>query len=321
MSRAVFVRALVDRLTITTRYVNSFPVFRDVPPEHPDYRAIDTAYRAGLVSGAPHGFFRPDEPMTHAEAWQALGPLLTLPRAQVSVPPLSPKDVAALPPSLRQIAEKLHQIAPDLLSAEHPDQLAWQAPLTLAEMDAWLQFSLEQRQTPAQEQADLATLRAGRLRRLAEGSILTITPTTALLPERLSVGQRVVFSLAKPFPLPSGHTLPLDSLVRGEVVGAQPSDNTFLIEFRQIDTPSGNYHFSLFSRLSLHFQPESGQPVFVVPGEQYIIEVTAPHSATTDATTPTIQPQELPAPPSDGHTATMAPQAQAPRDGHQASGR
>ena len=54
----------------------SAPPFPDVPPEHPARNAIALAARLGWCRGYPDGRFRPDEPVTRAEAMALLNRVL-----------------------------------------------------------------------------------------------------------------------------------------------------------------------------------------------------------------------------------------------------
>lgn len=44
------------------------PTFPDVSPDHPQYIEIEMMTAAGMIRGQPDGTFRPDEPLTRAEA-------------------------------------------------------------------------------------------------------------------------------------------------------------------------------------------------------------------------------------------------------------
>ena len=74
--------------------------FRDVAPEFWGYRAIQTAYRAGFLTGYPGRLFKPNRPMSRVEAIAALS--ASLPNVSNNLEVLSLyRDAEAIPPYAR----------------------------------------------------------------------------------------------------------------------------------------------------------------------------------------------------------------------------
>lgn len=70
-TRAQFVWQLVQALGIP-RATPAAPTFADVSKKSPDYRYIEGAYAAGIVSGVTPGHFDPNAPITRAQAAKIL---------------------------------------------------------------------------------------------------------------------------------------------------------------------------------------------------------------------------------------------------------
>lgn len=70
-TRAGFI-VLLDQALGIKKLSPPLPTFSDVPPRNPDYRYIEAAYAAGIVSGIAPGRFGPDLPITRAEAAKLL---------------------------------------------------------------------------------------------------------------------------------------------------------------------------------------------------------------------------------------------------------
>ncbi|HAA89566.1 MAG: S-layer domain-containing protein [Thermoanaerobacterales bacterium 50_218] len=66
VTRAQFATFLVRVLGLSLQK-SPVPVFQDVPPSHWGHAAVETAYRAGLVSGVGEGRFEPERKITRQE--------------------------------------------------------------------------------------------------------------------------------------------------------------------------------------------------------------------------------------------------------------
>ncbi len=53
-------------------HVPQYPTFADVPPDHPFYQYVETAYWWGIITGYSDGTFRPDNPVTRAQVTKML---------------------------------------------------------------------------------------------------------------------------------------------------------------------------------------------------------------------------------------------------------
>ncbi len=83
---------LTATLLITSQPTAQAASFSDVPPAHWAHKAIDTISTRGLINGYPEGTYRPNEPVTRAQA------------AKVVALAINAKPTAAFKPSFQDIS-------------------------------------------------------------------------------------------------------------------------------------------------------------------------------------------------------------------------
>lgn len=81
LTRGGWATLVVTRLGLPTRHVYSFPVFRDVPSTHPDFRGIGVLWQRGWMqpTDTHRGLFEPDRPIELGLLWDTLA-LIATPR-------------------------------------------------------------------------------------------------------------------------------------------------------------------------------------------------------------------------------------------------
>ncbi|MEW5897885.1 MAG: S-layer homology domain-containing protein, partial [Bacillota bacterium] len=142
------ITALLARASGLTGQKPATPTFKDLGPGHWAYETIETAARAGLVRGYPDGSFRPDAPVTRAEASALLLRLTKESLPAVTLPEVV-KDVNSGHWAWRQVAAVLDA---GLLTMAAKNSFAPDLPATRAQvargLAIMLNISPERLETP-----------------------------------------------------------------------------------------------------------------------------------------------------------------------------
>jgi ferric-dicitrate binding protein FerR (iron transport regulator) len=123
VTRAETAALLARALGLAVGPAPDAPTFSDLGPDHWAYPVVEAAARAGIFRGFPDGTFRPEEPVTRAQAAALLLRLTRAPTPAVSLPALEdlPPGHWAAPAVARALdAGLVHLAAPGRFAPEAP---------------------------------------------------------------------------------------------------------------------------------------------------------------------------------------------------------
>jgi hypothetical protein len=263
-------------------YKPKSPTFKDVPPNHWAHQIIETAAKAGMVKGYPDGTFRPNNPVTRAEAATLILLMTKEPLPEVSLPAVV-KDVKAGHWATNQIAASLDaglftMVAEGSFAPDQPAtraQVARALAVMLNISPKFMEVTLEgklvplsgevtitqkdgttlsiTRKTPVGSGVSIATGRNGLAElRFPDGSGLRIEPNTEIS-IKTARGQSTIFRDSSPGVLVD--LLELE-LPKGKVFGALSA--TYFFQGTEQPTAqgstSGNSLLSLSSQSGNNFR-------------------------------------------------------------------
>lgn len=280
ISRGDFIALLYRASGIKNAFVSEFPYFQDVPLNHWAYFPIESFRVRQMIQGNDNGFFYPDQAVTRQDAAYILSK--TLPEEWLR---LSSEEVNAtlsvyalplepIPPWARYDVSR-SVFAGFLLPTyhAHQDQLTLDLDAPLTRMDA---ARMVYRRALIEEEGNRPL--SASTPWLPAGIKMTISPTTAISPEGLEVGQTLYFSLSEPWEAPQ-HNLafPRGVRIHGKLTEVSSDKLQGIVTLDKANLPSGE-SYNLSAVVFLQFKPDKKEnQLSIVPGQTYVIETRPPN--------------------------------------------
>ena len=251
--RAEWLVWLMQVTNLQNVFVSEFPYFRDVSTQHPAYLAIESTRTKGWLDywQINAGYFKPDDPVTRLDALTTLGfsfqPSWFKRSLEDTQHLLSPYalQIEGKTSAIQQLA-LAHCIDSEFVPKSPQTETYLSQPLTLTEANSWLL----KRQLLEQEQSPTLVTKV-----IPAGLTLSVTPTTALYAQQLTVGQYAYFAVEEDLPLAVAPTvIPRGARLRGVVNQASTDFRSVTVGFDKLILPSGESYLMAAS-LPLSFEP------------------------------------------------------------------
>lgn len=219
-------------------FVSEFPYFRDVSTQHPAYLAIESTRTKGWLDywQINAGYFKPDDPVSRLDALTTLGfsfqPSWFKRSLEDTKHLLSPYalQIEGKTSAIQQLA-LAHCIDSEFVPKSPQSETYLNQPLTLTEANSWLL----KRQLLEQEQSPTLVTKV-----IPAGLTLSVTPTTALYAQQLTVGQYAYFAVEQDLPLAvAPMVIPRGARLRGVVNQAATDFRSATVGFDKLILPSG----------------------------------------------------------------------------------
>jgi hypothetical protein len=283
ISRAEFVTLLYRAAGLSTPYVSEFAYFRDVPTNHWAYIAVEGLRVRSVVAGDTQGFFRPEDPITRLEAAIEISKSLPedwlkLSSTEIETTLKAYADVAGanIPTEVREdlarsIYAGLLELHTGIAAPGAPTKFTLDLDIPLTRMET--AHMVYQRSLIAHEQVHV---HVHDIDRLPPGIHMTLSPTSALAVEQLSVGETMFFTVTEDVPVPGLNTvIPRGARASGKITELTAADPpTAIVALDRIRLPSGDV-YDMKSQVILIFPTGKDEKRFIVPGQTFPI-VTSP---------------------------------------------
>ncbi len=271
VTRAEMAQMVVESLRFPTLYYSEFPFFRDVPLSHPAYVPIEVLRERGFVTGFPGGYYRPEQPVHFLEIY------VTLAHEMGGQPPtddqvvqlLSPfEDREDIPEAAQPAVARLIQEGVIPLDLARGTQLMPEGVMKESELKVMLS-RLQDKMGLAPKITDRESERL--LPPLPVGLKLVVTPTGAIIREKLTLGESVYFITTQPAQL-GDFILPRGTRMKA-MVEAISDESIWTLGFHQAATPAGqSFRMDAFVRLAF---PKADEQAFIIPGHTFEMKVVA----------------------------------------------
>lgn len=283
ISRAEFVTMLYRASGLNTPFVSEFAYFRDVPVGHWAYVPIESFRMRHFLQGDAQGFFHPEKVMTRLYAgvllsktfeasWLKLTPQEIESTLSVYASPNEPVPAWAKPDLARSVYAGFLVPVPRQpeVAGQGDFTLALEAPLT--RMDA---ARMVYRRALIETDEDASRIQ--QYQWIPPGVRMEISPTSAISPVNLVVGQTVYFALVEALDVPTlALTLPRGTRVHGKIIEVSADKMQAKVQLDKVDLPSGEF-YNVASDVLLRLEMNKNQQAFLVPGQRFQVQTRLPH--------------------------------------------